>query len=53
MFSAKPKTPRPTGKAGRYESGQKDYSPSGNSPKRVFDSVRRGLKAPSEIGFTR
>ena len=36
MFSAKPKTPRPTGKAGRYESSQRGCGPSDNSPKKVF-----------------
>ena len=36
MFSAKPKAPRPTGKAGRYESSQRNCGPSDNSPKRAF-----------------
>ena len=36
MFSAKPKTTRPTGKAGRYESSQRGLSPSDNSPKKVY-----------------
>ena len=36
MFSAQPKTPRPTGKAGRYEYSQKGRGPSDNSPEGVF-----------------
>ena len=49
MFSAKLKTPRPTGKAGRYEYSQRGCGPSDNSPEGVFLQSESSVFSPLSV----